>query len=449
VSRVVGSSLTQGSIAAPVLKLSATFALGSFLNMIGFVVDRKLVGLAGTHALAALGSAHAALMIIVTFALGLSIGALSGVARHMGAGEPGQAARFAINGVYVGLAFGLAMLGLSFIAPAPVLAFMGADPDVSGPAADYLAVTMAGMVFHAPLLMLAFSLQGAGLARLALLLSAIPALLNAALDWPFIFTFGLGVAGAAWAGVVAHVVGLVLALVLLFRSPLKPEPGGLRFDAARVKRIVQIGVPGSLEHMVRTVAGFALVALITRFGAEVVSGYTSGQVILMLLVTPGVAIGQATATLVGQNLGARAPRRAWDTVKIATGLYVGLVAVAGLLVYLGADHLIGSFDPHPEVMAQGALMLRTGVLCFPFLAVAMVVSRAFAGAGRTVPMMVVAAIAHLGVQIPTVVLLSRALGPIGAYIGMSVAFTVHGALSGAMFLRRFGAWRRNEIAPTT
>ena len=440
----VASTLTQGSITRPVIRLSATFALGSLLNLVSFVVDRKLVGLAGTHALAALGSAHAALMVIVTFALGLSIGALAGVARHIGAGEPAQAARFAFNGIYVGLGFGLIVFVCAFFVPAPLLAFMGADPDVSGPAASYLAVTMGGMVFHAPLLMLAFSLQGAGLARLALLLSAVPALLNASLDWPFIFHLELGVAGAAWAGVVAHAVGLALALFLLWRSPLRPQPGGLRVDLVRIRRIIQIGVPGSLEHMVRTSAGFALVALITRFGAEVISGYTSGQVILMLLVTPGVAIGQATAALVGQNLGAGAPRRAWDTVKVATALYVGLVALAGLVVFLAADHLIGAFDPDPRVIAEGARMLRIGVLCFPFLAVAMVVSRAFAGAGRTLPMMVVAAIAHLGVQIPAVWWLSRAMGPTGAYIGMSTAFAVHGVLSGAMFLRRFGPWRRNE-----
>lgn len=443
-----GHRLTEGSVVRPVVGLSATFALGSLLNMITFIVDRKLVGLAGTEALAALGSAHAALMVVVTFAIGLSIGALSCVARQMGAGQREEAARFAFNGLFVGLGFGALTLAAAFVLPRPILAFMGADPAVSEPAAAYLAITMGGLVVHAPMLMVAFALQGAGLARSALLISAVPAVLNAALDWPFIFGLKLGVAGAAWAGLVSHVVGLGLALYVLWQSPLRPPPGGVRFDAGRARTIVHIGVPGSLEHMVRTVAGFALVALITPFGAPVVSGYTSGQVVLMVLVMPGVAIGQATATLVGQNLGAGAPRRAWDTVRAATGVYVALVFVCGLAVHLGADALIGLFDPHPDVVAEGALMLRIGVLCFPFLAVAMVVSRAFAGVGRTLPMMVVAAVAHLGVQIPAVYLLSRPLGPLGAYIGMSIAFTVHGVLAGAFFLRRFGAWRHGLLPGT-
>lgn len=439
-------ALTQGSIPRHVLRLSATFTVGSLLNMVTFVVDRKLVGLAGTHALAALGSAHAALMVMVTFALGLSIGALAGVARHMGARDQAMAARFALNGVFVGLGYGLLLFALSFVLPERILAFMGAEADVSGPAADYLRVTMQGMVFHGPLLMLAFSLQGAGLARTALLLSAVPALLNAGLDWPFIFTFGLGVAGAAWAGVVAHAVGLALALFLLWRGPLRPVAGTLRLDPAIARRIVGVGVPGSLEHMVRTVAGFALVALITPFGPQVLSAYTSGQVVLMLLVTPGIAIGQTTAAIVGQNLGGGAPRRAWEAVRAGVGLYVGLTLVFGTAIFFGADHLIGTFDPDPVVMAEGARLLRIGILCFPLLAVAMVVSRAFAGAGRTMPMMVVAALAHLGVQIPAVYLLSQRIGPTGAYMGMSLAFCVHGLLAGALFLRRFGAWRHGETA---
>lgn len=436
------SRLTSGSILRPVVTLSTTFALGSLLNMITFVVDRKLVGLAGTEALAALGSAHAALMIVVTFALGLSIGALAGVARFVGAGRPEEAARYAVNGLWVGLGFGAIALVLAFTVPRPLLALMGADPAVSGPAAEYLAITLGGMVFHAPMLMLAFSLQGAGLARMALLLSAVSALLNAALDWPFIFTLDLGVAGAAWAGVIAHAVGLALGLWLLWQSPLRPAPGTLRPAREVFRSIVRVGVPGSLEHMVRTVAGFALVSLLTPFGAAVVSAYTSGQVVLMLLVAPGVAIGQATAALVGQNLGAGQPARAWRTVGAATGLYMGLTVLCGVFIFAAPEPLIRAFDAHPDVVAEGARMLRIGVLCFPFLAIAMVVSRAFAGAGRTLPMMVVAAVAHLGVQVPVAWGLSRQLGPNGAYIGLSVAFGVHGTLAGLMFLRRFGGWRR-------
>lgn len=444
---LVGAARTEGSILRPVVVLSSTFALGTLLNLITFVVDRRFVGQVGTLALAALGSAHAALMIVVTFAMGLAIGTLSGVARNIGAGRSEDAARVLVNGLYVGLCFGVLALGCAFLAPAHLMAAMGADPGVSGPAAAYLGVTLGGLLLHAPLMMLIFGFQGAGLVRQAFLLAAVPALLNAALDYPFIFTLGLGVVGAAWAGVVAHAVGLTLGVYLLFHSPLRPPTGAYRPSLEVARRSVAIGIPGSLEHMVRTVAGFALVSIITRFGPAFVSAYTSGQVVLMLLIAPGIAVGQATAALVGQNLGAGKPRRAWDTVWTAAGLYAAATVLAGLGVFAGADRLIGLFDASPEVMVAGAEMLRYAVFCLPLLAVAMTVSRAFAGAGNTLPMMVVAAVAHLGVQIPAAVLLSRALGPPGAYIGLCLAFTVHGLLAAALFVRRFGVWRRDVATP--
>jgi Na+-driven multidrug efflux pump len=68
--------MTEGSVLRPVLKLSALFAIGSFLNLVPFVVDRRFVGQVGTDALAALGIANAALMVLVTFALGMALGTL-------------------------------------------------------------------------------------------------------------------------------------------------------------------------------------------------------------------------------------------------------------------------------------------------------------------------------------------------------------------------------------
>jgi putative MATE family efflux protein len=433
--------MTEGSVLRPVLKLSALFAIGSFLNLLPFVVDRRFVGQVGTDALAALGIANAALMVLVTFALGMALGTLSGVARRVGAGDMQTAARVVVQGLYVGAAFGVLLLVAAFFVPGPALALMGADPRVAEPAAAYLGITMGGMVFHAPLLMCAFALQGAGLARAALMLSAIPALLHAALDPVLIFTLGLGAAGAAWAGVIAHAVGLALAAALLRRSPLAPARGGWRFDRVLAAEVARVGIFGSLEQVVRTVAGFGLVSFLAPFGAAVLSAWSSGQVVLMALITPGIAIGQATAALVGQNLGAGKPERAWRTVWSSVGLYVGLMLVACVAVYVTAEQCIGAFDAHSEVVAEGARMLHTALLCFPFIAVAMVLSRAFAGAGQTRPAMVIATFAHLFVQIPLVAFLTPRTGPSGAYQGLVAAFVVHGTLAAALFAHRFRGWR--------
>jgi Na+-driven multidrug efflux pump len=204
---------------------------------------------------------------------------------------------------------------------------------------------------------------------------------------------------------------------------------------------VAVGFPGSLEHVVRTVAGFLLVVLLTGFGPAVLSAYTSGNIITMTLIFPGVALGQATAALIGQSLGAGRPDRAWRTAWAAAGLYGAFMTALGVVIWLLAGPLVGFFDDNPAVVAEGERLLRIMVTCFPLLGVALTLSRAFAGAGSTVPAMVVAALAHLVVQIPLARVLAGRFGPPGAYWAMSTAFMVHGLLSAGLFFHRFRRWR--------
>lgn len=434
-------AITEGPILRPVVKLSAALSLGALLNMVTMLVDRVFVGEVGTVSMAALGTALAALMVLVTFAIGLAMGTLATVARNVGAGRLDLASRSLVNGLYLSAAFGAFFAACSVFLPEHLLAAMDTPESLAGEATGYLRISMAGLVLHAPMMAVAFGLQGAGRARDALMLSAASAALTVLLDPLFIFTFGLGAAGAAMAGVVSHGAGLALAVRIVVKGPLRPKKEDWRPDAALIRRIAVVGLPSSFEQVVRTVAGAALVKFISPFGAEVVSAYTCGVGVLMVLITPGIAIGQATAALVGQNLGAGKNHRAWRTAWYACGLYAGLMVVAATIVYAFAPTFIALFDDNAAVIAEGERMLRWGVLCFPLLAVAMVLSRAFAGAGQTVPALLVAAIAHLCVQLPAVAFLIGRMGPQGAYLGMTIAFCVHGTLAAVWFHRRFHHWR--------
>ncbi|MEZ4463359.1 MAG: hypothetical protein R3F43_02275 [bacterium] len=118
------------------------------------------------------------------------------------------------------------------------------------------------------------------------------------------------------------------------------------------------------------------------------------------------------------------------------------------------DHLPARRSPRRRLRRQprrrggGRRLLHIVVLCFPLLAVAFVLSRAFAGAGNTLPSMAVAAVAHLAWQLPMVHALGTAYGPVGAWWGMSSAFMVHGLLAAGVYIARYrpAATRDKEIA---
>lgn len=421
----------------PLLRLALPFAVGNLLNLTTLVVDRLWVGRVGTEAMASLGAANAALMILMTAAMGMGVGTLAGVARAVGAGDPERAGRFFRQGMILGWAVGLlfALCALPF--PHAIIDFVRPGT-ADGPAVDYLRISMAGMLVYVPLQTLVFALQGAGEARTAMRLSAVAPVLNALLDPLFIFGFDLGLAGAAWATVLSTILAYAVAwrMTRAGSSLALQAQGTRRPDWQIQKKIMGIGFPGTLEHLVRTVAGFALVKLLAGFGAAVLSAYTTSMMLLAVLIFPGLALGQATASLVGQNLGAGRPERAWRTAWTAVGLYVAFMTGVGALISLLAGPLVGLFDPNPAVVAEGTRLLHIVVLCFPFLAVAFVLSRAFAGAGTTLPAMMVAALSHLAFQIPAVRFLSAAYGPTGAYWGMAGAFMLQGVLAALVFTHR-------------
>ncbi len=436
-------ALTQGGITAPLLRLAFPFFIGQIFSLLTLVIDRLWIGRVGTEALAALGIAQATLMMFFTLLMGVAIGTLAGVSQAVGAKQPERARHQIAQGSLLSLLLGLFFALLSPFAPQEIMVFMEAERQVSQQAAAYLQISMLGLLINGPLILLIFSLQGAGEARAATLSSSISPLVNLFLDPLFIFGLGMGMPGAAWATVLSNITALMVALFSLRRLSISPQLREFHPDFKIAKKLLKIGIPGSLEHLVRTIAGFSLVKILTTFGAIVVSAYTAAMVVLSALIFPGLALGQATASLVGQNLGAEAPKRAWKTAWTGVGLYSGLMSLLGLGIWFGADLLIQAFDRNPLVIREGAQLLRVLVLCFPFIGLALVLSKAFGGAGHTLPAMSVALLAHVIFQLPLVWYLSRAWGPTGAYWGMTIAFILHGTLSGGVFLLRYSRrWLR-------
>lgn len=189
--------------------------------------------------------------------------------------------------------------------------------------------------------------------------------------------------------------------------------------------------------MVRNLAGFGLVAVLLPFGAAVLSGYTAGLAIVLVLICPGLALGQATASLVGQSLGAERPDRAWTVAWSAALLYAGFMAVAGALVFVFAEPLVSAFDANPLAVANGASFLRTLAPALPALGVGLILGKAFGGARRPGVALAASVIAHLAVQLPLVVVLAALYGPGGAFLGMAAAYAAHGVVSSALFARLF------------
>jgi putative MATE family efflux protein len=197
----------------------------------------------------------------------------------------------------------------------------------------------------------------------------------------------MGVAGAAVASLIAIVVGGV-AFVLYFRrasSPLRFRPRTWRPDVASWRQMLSIGLPTGGEFAVVAIYMVLVYDIIQGFGAAAQAGFGIGARLMQSMFLPAVAIGFATAPVVGQNFGARHGDRVRHTFYTAAAMTAGVMAAMTILCQIAPAALVAAFSEDPSVVVFGAEYLR--IISWNFVASGVIFagSSALQGLGNTRP----------------------------------------------------------------
>ena len=198
-------------------------------------------------------------------------------------------------------------------------------------------------------------------------------------------------------------------------------------------RMLVISTGGISQFLIATSSWIIIMRIVAMYGSTAVAAYTIGLRILESVWLPSWGLGNAAATLVGQNLGAGKPDRAEKAVWI-TGLWnMAFMTVITVLFVLFAESIVGVFTDDPETLAVGTAALRIISYGYVFYAWGMVVLQAFNGAGDTVTPTWVNFVAFWLVQIPLAWFLAyragmEAEGVFVAFLAAEMARTVTGGL---------------------
>jgi len=427
--------------------MMATNALQTFFN----VVDMIFVGRLGPSPIAAVSIVGVILMIPFALILGISIATGAMVSRYFGAKEYDRANHIALQSLLTGFYGGLIIMGLG-IALAPYLInLFSVDADVHHLATIYIRIIFIASVSMALQFLTASIFQAVGDANTALWIMTGAVLLNIALDPLLIFGIGpfprLEVAGAAWATSISRFFGMTIALIFLFmkKTHLHIKWEGFRFDFDIVKRLLKIGLPGSLQMMLRSMSGIIMMGIVAGYGTFALAAFGIGIRIDMLVMMPGFGLAGATGTLVGQNLGALKPERAAKSAWSAVNSYLLIMTCAGVLFYIFAGDIFHLFNNNAQVIANGVGYIRILVFSYPFLAVAIVLNRALGGAGETSITMIVTAFALFGIAIPLAFVLPKALnfGVKGIWVAIVISNVVNAFIIAFIFI--LGKWKHKKV----
>ena len=181
------------------------------------------------------------------------------------------------------------------------------------------------------------------------------------------------------------------------------------------------------------------------FGSAVTAGYTVAVRIIIFSIMPSWGLGGAAATLVGQNLGAKQPERAAQSVWRAGFFNMIFLGTVSLLYLIFAPHLVAIFSNDPAVIKYGANCLRIISLCYIVYAYGLVIIQAFNGAGDTFTPTMVNLVCFWVVQIPLAFFLGKRLGfgPNGIYSAILMAEILLSVFS--IYLFRLGRWKRKIV----
>jgi len=442
---------TTGSLRKAIFMLSIPMILEMLMESIFALVDIIFVASLGVNAVATIGLTEAVVTLVYAVAIGLSMAATAVVARRIGAKDL-QGAKLAtvqviVLGIFVSLI--ITTLGLSY--PKEILSLMGAEPELIAEGYGYTKILFAGNGTIMLLFLINAIFRGAGNASIAMWMLIVSNGLNIILDPIFIFGFGpipaYGVEGAAIATTIGRGTAVLAQLSLLFLGvgKIKLLFSDLKIQLTVMWNLIKISLGGIGQFIIGTSSWVFLVRIMSEFGSEVLAGYTIALRVMMFTFMPAWGMSNAAATLVGQNLGAKKPDRAEQSVWL-TGKYNAIFMVIVSLFYLFFAKLILSwFSADAAVIKNGALCLQVIASGYVFYAYGMVVIQSFNGAGDTKTPTYINFVCFWLFQIPLAYALALGLdfGPIGVFLAIVLAEVLIAVIGIVQF--RKGKWKTVEV----
>ena len=437
-------ALLEGPIAGALLRLAGPVVLANVFQTVYQLTDTFWVGRLGAVAVAAVSFSFPVIFLFIAIGAGVTIAGTILVAQAEGAGDARRVDYVAGQTYAIVLLLAVLLSAAGYALAEPLLALMGADPEVLPPAAEYLRLSYLGLPFVFGYFVFQALLRGVGDVTTPLYIVGGTVLLNFLLDPLFILGWGpvpaLGVAGAAAATISTQGLAAALGAWLLFtgRRPIRVRLGDLRPDPALARRIAELGFPASVEQGMRALGLTVLVTLVAGFGSDAVAAYGVGTRIFSFVLIPALGLGLATSAVVGQNVGAGQRLRARQTATVGAWIAFGTLTVAGALAFAFARPLVAAFVPGDEaVIASGARFLRIMSPTWGFIGAQVVIGGGFSGAGRTYVSMVLAIASLWVLRFPVAwVLSSRTpLALEGVWWAFPVSYVGGAALAVAWFVR--------------
>lgn len=383
--------LMRGNPETAVRKLAIPVMISMLLTASYNIIDGIWITGLGEAAIAGIGFVTPIFMILNGVSVGLGSGATSSISRFVGAHDKNRASDSAAHSIIILFIASIILTLIFLVIQEPLLRIYGATGTALEEALSYSTPLFLGLIGIMFANGASGILRGEGDMKRAMYAVVVSVILNAILDPIFIYTFGLGAAGAAIATVLSS---LISAIVILYWLLVKKDTyvdinlRKFKFNSKITKNILKVGIPASLDMFIMSIAVALYLIFITIISGDYgVAAYTSGQRIYLFAIMPLTAIGTAVVAVCGSAFGAENGDYLSRAHKYGAkfGILFGLAVTIIVVLFATPIASIFAYTPETTHLVSGiALFLQFAFLSIPLTGAGMASSFLYQGIGRGV-----------------------------------------------------------------
>lgn len=439
----------------PVGKLLMQYAIPAIIAMTASslynMVDSIFIGQGvGPLAISGLAITFPLMNLSAAFGAAVGVGASTFISVKLGQKDYGTAKHILGNTMTLNLIMGLGVGLVCLLFLDPILRFFGASDQTIPYARDYMVIILLGNVITHMYFGLNSVLRAAGKPKHAMSATIFTVVLNTILDPLFIYTFGLGIKGAAYATVLAQSLALIWQLYIFSRPKelLHFKRGTFRPQSNIIRNIIAIGLSPFSMNVCACIVVILINNSMVHYGSDLAVGaYGIANKVAFIFVMINMGVNQGMQPIAGYNYGAMRYDRLMKVVKYSIIAATAIMTTGFIIAMTIPGPCARLFTTDPTLIDLSAKGIRYIMVAFPVVGYQMVVSNFFQSIGKAKISIVLSLSRQLLILLPLLLILPTMFGINGVWFSMPVSDTLSAIMAAWIMIVHMRKFKKqhNEI----
>lgn len=405
-------------------KFAVPAMAGMLLNALYNIVDRIYIGRGvGSMAISGLAVTLPIMTTMIAFALFAGLGGATLISLKLGEQKREEAEKILGNTFVLLVIFGIFVMVVGLIFMKPILFAFGASEQTYPYAAEYLRIIYIGVVFQIVGLGMNNCIRATGSPKTSMITQLIGAVLNIILDPIFIFGFNMGIAGAAWATIIAQFISFLWVMRHFFgkRANIDLNFKNMPLKPFYVKMIIVLGMNAFLTQILQSAVSAITNRQLYAFGGDLAVGAMAAiSSVIMILLMLIFGLLQGMQPIVGYNYGARLYTRAKSAFYTAAIVATIICTIGWIITRIFPTQIIKVFNTDPNFISITSFGLFAMMITFPVVGSQICASTFFQAIGKAKKSIFLSLLRQVIILIPLILILPNKMGVKGVWYSLPI-----------------------------